>query len=226
MKFSKLMTAFLLLISCCILVGCGSSIDEDSKKDENVTVQLNLNNYHDYIAITKTCSMNDYSSTTYWNFSGSSNITYNNVVVSYTETYSTETKKCELTIFGSGQIVGSWYSGSRSGESTIVDVSGSIQYVKKRNQNNVQLNMENYTQYISTSNQSYSNDSTFLIYWNFNGSSNITYNNVIISYTISSDKIENCTLTIFGCGQILGYYHRTWISQEATIVNVSGTVEF
>ncbi len=183
-----------------------------------------MSNYQKYIMITKQNVYTDYSGTVYWNFSGSANIIYNDVVISYTND-SSGVKTCELTIFGAGQIVGSWYSGMHNGDATITNVTGSIEIKKVNfNETTIQLNLENYTKYLSISEQSNFGDIRGVTYWNFSGSSSITYNNVVISYTNYSSDVKTCELTIFGAGQIIGYWYSGLHKGSTTITNVSGSV--
>ena len=227
--------SILLLMLCCLYFSSCSNTNSDysstksSKGNYTISnkniVQLNINNYTKYISVTKETTYTDCSGTTYWNFSGSSNIIYNDVVISYTNK-SGSTQTCELTAFGSGQIVGSWYSGLNSGSSTITDVTGSVEIISTNNATKVQLSLDNYTKYINKTNKSYSSKTSSTTYWNFSGSSNVIYNNVVISYTNSSGSTQTCELTIFGSGQIVGSWYSGLNSGSSTITNVTGSVEF
>lgn len=222
-KIIKTVSLIFVLTSFITLVSCDKpNVTSSSTKE---IIELNLNNYTDYIAITKQSNYTDWSSTTYWNFSGSSNFNYKNVVIYYKYSSSDEEKTCELTAFGSGQITGYWQSGIHSGTATITGVTGTVELNRTINlKNEIVLNFENYDKYITLSIVNNSGNMYGTIYWNFTGSINYYYENVTISYRFN-DSIENCKLTVFGTGQIIGAEFSGSHHWSAEIINVSGTVK-
>lgn len=128
--FIKISLINLFIFSIIILTSCNNNECKCSNNNNNDTtniIQLNIQNYIKYITITKQTNYGDYSTITYWNFSGSSNIIYNDVIISYSYGSNDSTNTCELTIYGTGQIVGFSQSGMHSSTATITNVTGSVE---------------------------------------------------------------------------------------------------
>lgn len=127
--FIKISLINLFIFSIIILASCNNNECKCSNNNNDTTniIQLNIQNYTKYITITKQTNYGDYSTITYWNFSGSSNIIYNDVIISYSYGSSDSTSTCELTIYGTGQIVGFSQSGMHSFTATIINVTGSVE---------------------------------------------------------------------------------------------------
>lgn len=125
--FIKISFINLFIFSIIILASCNNECKCSNNNDKTNIIQLNIQNYTKYITITKQTNYGDYSTITYWNFSGSSNIIYNDVIISYSYGSSDSTSTCELTIYGTGQIVGFSQSGMHSSTATIINVTGSVE---------------------------------------------------------------------------------------------------
>lgn len=127
-KYLKLFALAFVLVGAFNLTSCSSNsnsntIEKESTKS-NTVIQLNMDNWKKYILLSEEIVVYSTSTATYWCFSGSPNIIYNDVVIYYQ--FESTTYTYELTVFGGGQIN---VSSSRYGSTsyTITNVTGSIE---------------------------------------------------------------------------------------------------
>lgn len=139
MKKKILIFITVAILALGLLAGCSpetnTGIVETNKgtKEPEERIQLTLDNYSDYIAKYNYVVLSDSSTTTYWNFYGSTLCRFDDVTLTYT--YSTQEEinsgkatysTLKLTISGCGQIRGATSSRYGGSIATITKITGYV----------------------------------------------------------------------------------------------------